>query len=207
MRALGAPPVDIAAAPPCGRLLALGRLPAGVYQRLRISFGGGRESGYLVRAGEPKLPLAGAASSLELRLPDLTLAAGEMRFLTLTLDTDKLTPAAGKVIIPAAALVLAEPPQETLASIAGSIVPAAATATVQACLAATGDVLAQAPSDPETGKFTLTRLPPGEYYLAVMAQGFRPHADRTRSLAAQPAAVTQAEPVVLAASGGQVAVE
>ena len=195
-------PAPVLAQPAPARLVALGAVPAGVYERVRLALVPGGGSCLLpAEEQEAGVPLALATPALELACPALTLAPGDLRYLVLTVDLGKVEHPGGACRLPARALRLAEPAPELLGGIAGEVAPPAALATVQACLAATDAALATAKSDPVTGSYTLPGLPPGAYYLAVQAPGYRRVQDRAHKLAVQPQAVTPAPRVVLEPAG------
>lgn len=197
IKQLGPSPAEVLNATP-GRLLALGTLPAGTYERMRLTFGEGKRAGYLVGSAEaaPKAPLLPAAPC-ELACPALALAAGDLRYLVLTVDAAKLREAEGKWQLGAEALACSEPAADKMGAIAGTANPAAAVATVQACWATTGEVLGEAKTDLTSGAYTITGLPPGSYYLSADAPGFHRSQDRGRKLEVAANAVAQAEPVTL----------
>lgn len=178
------------------RLIALGSLPAGAYEQVRLLLAGGSSLTLAATPGQP-MPVVAKNNDLTLPCPAVTVAGGDLKYLLLTIDGTKLQPA-GTCLLSAGQVALAEPAAAELGGIAGEVAPPAAVATITARLPS-GDALGKATSDPTTGRYTITGLPAGEYSLTVEAPGYRRHQDQSRKIGVKPGEMTAADQVVLEA--------
>jgi hypothetical protein len=191
---LNKPPVDLASAK-APLLLAVGSLPAGSCQALRLRF----KSGSWVAAAAPKERHALAlpkGESVEVPLEDAAIHPDRTTVVALSVDLSRVAVERGTRRIAPKMFAVADA-SKLVGRISGKVEPPAALPRVWAYRADTETPIASADADPATGAFTLSDLPVGGYFLRVTAGGYLPAEDRAAICQVKAGAVAEAAPVTL----------
>jgi hypothetical protein len=182
-------------------LLAAGAVGVGRYEGLILRLAKGADSQTLTPAEGPALPVR-APESLELKFEPVEVDAGNHPALVVTLDLGDMRPRK-EVEIAARRFTAGPLGQKDAAELKGQVAPSAALARVYACRSKTGTVVAMTQADPFNGDYTLSGLPPGEYFVRITAAGHQTYQEPNRPVALAPGKTVDLPTVVL--SSAQVA--
>lgn len=170
-------PIDLLTLRNVEKIISARMLPVAMYTQMRLVLDPGAT---VIVGGQPHPLTVPSGEQTGFKTPMFTVAPGVVNYIVLDIQTDRIVPPAQPgdpyILPPTAILVI--PYTGPFGSLAGTVQPASARATVTAYFAGTSKAAASATTSPTDGSYALTNLLPGDYYLKAAAQRYQPFDSR-----------------------------